>query len=106
MPLPTTAAQIFPAGRESLPGGRAPTSVVSTATASRMAVDEETLGELLMEDHFPKEMHRKERKNARRAAERREATRPQLDQDEKREAEATRSSRPDVAMCVDGSTRT
>ena len=95
--MPTTAAQIFPAGRVSLAGSSAPTSMVSTATAPRMAVDEATSGKLLTEDQFRKEMHHKERKGARRAGERREATRPQLEQDEKREAEATRSLTPRVS---------
>ena len=40
VPVPTTAAQTFPAGRESTAGGWAPTSVVSTATAPRIAIDE------------------------------------------------------------------
>ena len=42
MPMPTTAAQTFPLERESLAGGSAPTSVVMTATAPRMAIDEAT----------------------------------------------------------------
>ena len=46
VPVPTTAAQTFPAGRECLAGGSAPTSVVRAATAPRMAIDEATSGEL------------------------------------------------------------
>ena len=52
MPVPTTAAQTFPAGRESLACGLASTTMVSTSTAPRMAVDEATSGELLTEDQF------------------------------------------------------
>ena len=82
--MPTTAAQIFHAGRESLAGGLAPTSVVSTATAPHMATDERTSGELLTEDQFVRELGREERKRARHA-EKSETTRSQLEQDEKGE---------------------
>ena len=41
-PLPTTAPQLFPPGRESIVGGCSPTSVVSNATVARMLVDETT----------------------------------------------------------------
>ena len=81
MSIPTTAAQTFPVGRESLARGSAPTTVVSTATAPRMAIDETTSGELLTEDEFRKEMRRKERKHARRVAEKSETTRAQLEQE-------------------------
>ena len=68
MPVATTAAQTFPAGRESLSGGLASTSVVRTATAPRMAVDEATSEELLTHEQFRKEMHHRERKHARHLA--------------------------------------
>ena len=93
--MPTTAALTFPAGRESIAGGLASTSVVSTSTAPRFGVDEASSGELLTEEQFGKERHHRERRNARRAAEKRvaelEPTRLQLEQEEKREAAATRS---------------
>ena len=96
--MPTTAALTFPAGRESIAGGLASTSVVSTSSAPRMAVDEATSGELLSEEQFRKEMHRRERKNARRAAAKQtaewEASRLQLDQEETRAATMARSSSP------------
>ena len=91
MLMPMTAAETFPVGRESLAGDLDPTSVVSTPNSPRMAVAAATSGELLTEDQFRKEMHRKDRKNARRAAERREATLLQLEQYKKRETEATQS---------------
>ena len=82
IPMPRTGAKTFPAGRESLAGGSAPTSVLSTATAPRMAIDEATSGELLTEDQFRKEMRNMERKNARRVAEKSETTRSQLEKKE------------------------
>ena len=70
---------------------------MSTATAPLMASDEMTSGELLTEDQFPKEMRLEERKRARRVAQKSVTTRSQSDRDEKRGAEATRSSTSDVA---------
>ena len=87
MPVPTMAALTCPPVSESLPGGSAPTSVGSTSTAPLMAIDEATSGDLFITEQFPKEMHRRERKNARHAAEKRvaelEARRLQLEKDEK-----------------------
>ena len=58
-------AQTFPAGRESIAAGSGPTSVVSAATAPRLGIDEATSGEVLNETQFRKEMHHRERKQAR-----------------------------------------
>ena len=87
--------------------------MVSTATAPHMVVDEMTSGELLTEDQFRKEMRRKDRKQARRVAEKSEPTRSQLEQDQKPRrggdaiAYAWRGeSASNWAMCVDGSTHT
>ena len=54
VPVPTPAAQIFPPGSESLAGGWAPTTVVTTATDPPVAIDETTTGELLREGQFRK----------------------------------------------------
>ena len=96
-PVPTTAAHPFPVGRESLAGGWAGTTVVSSGTAPRIGIEEATSGELLREEQFRKEMGRKEPNHARRVGQMRESTQLQLEQEKKSGSELTRSSRSGVA---------
>ena len=93
-----TAALTFPAGRESRAGDSAPRRVVNTSTATRIAIEEAMSRELPSEELFLKEIHRVERKTARRSAKKRiaelEASGLRLEKEEKREAAATRSISP------------
>ena len=83
VPVPTTVAQ-FPVG------GVPPTSVVSTATAPRVATEETHSGALVTQDQFLRELRREKRKRERHGAEKGDTTRSQSERDEKRGSSTSR----------------